>query len=202
MNIFLKAKHWQLFIPLVGIPVIIQGFVMSQIMNSVLTQDPGNFESLFKPFALIPFATILFMAVYYGWMWSIGIGLSKKLPFELKPNTTWFKITMIFPFVYLILFSFFMYSMIGSLSQMNENINPDFTYIGFIFPLHLMAMVCSFYNLYFVAKVIKTSEKQKGVGFGDYIGEFFLIWFFFVGVWILQPKINEMSEEYYEEEIV
>ena len=44
----------------------------------------------------------------------------------------------------------------------------------------------------FVAKTIQTAESQRTVSFGDYIGNFFLIWFLPIGVWILQPKINEL----------
>ena len=62
----------------------------------------------------------------------------------------------------------------------------------FIIPLHLFSMFCIFYCLYFVAKTYKTAELQREVSFGDFVGEFFLFWFYPIGVWFLQPKINEM----------
>ena len=46
-----------------------------------------------------------------------------------------------------------------------------------------------------MAKTIKTAEQKRKLDFGDFAGEFFLMWFFMIGVWILQPKINRMSEE-------
>jgi len=49
-----------------------------------------------------------------------------------------------------------------------------------------------FYSMYFVAKTIKTAELQRKVGFGDFVGEFFLLWFYFIGVWIVQPKVNKL----------
>ena len=72
--------------------------------------------------------------------------------------------------------------------------NPGSIFTGFavIFPLHIFSMFCIFYCLYFVAKTIKTIELQRQVTFSDFAGEFFLIWFFFIGVWILQPRINKM----------
>jgi hypothetical protein len=51
-----------------------------------------------------------------------------------------------------------------------------------------------FYCIYFVAKVIKTVESQEKVSFGDCLGDFFLIWFFFVGIWVIQPRINVLSQ--------
>ena len=61
-----------------------------------------------------------------------------------------------------------------------------------IFPLHMFAMFAIFYCLYFVAKTYKTVELQRTVTFSDYAGEFFLFWFFPIGIWVIQPKINAM----------
>jgi hypothetical protein len=63
---------------------------------------------------------------------------------------------------------------------------------GFIFILHLLSMFGIFYSLYFVAKTIKTVELQTKVSFSDFAGEFLLIWFFPIGIWVVQPKINKM----------
>ena len=67
--------------------------------------------------------------------------------------------------------------------------------IGVIVPLHLFSMFCIFYSLYFVAKTFKTVELQRQVSFSDFAGEFFMIWFYPIGIWIVQPKINKMIEE-------
>ncbi len=48
------------------------------------------------------------------------------------------------------------------------------------------------YSLYFVAKNLAMAEKQEKVAFYDYAGPFFLLWFFFIGVWVIQPRINKM----------
>ena len=66
--------------------------------------------------------------------------------------------------------------------------------VGIILPLHLLSMFGMFYSLYFVAKTFKTVELQKEVNFGEFAGEFFMLWFYFIGIWIIQPKINKMSE--------
>ena len=77
---------------------------------------------------------------------------------------------------------------------MNEESN--FIAIAGIFaiivPVHLFAMFCIFYSLYFVAKTFKTVELQRTVTFSDFAGEFFLLWFYPIGIWIIQPKINRM----------
>jgi hypothetical protein len=39
------------------------------------------------------------------------------------------------------------------------------------------------------------------VKFRDFAGEFFLVWFYPVGVWIIQPKINKMIEVSQQEQL-
>ena len=63
-----------------------------------------------------------------------------------------------------------------------------------LIPLHFLSIGCMFYNMYFVARTIKTAEMNKPVEFSDYIGEFFLMWFYIIGIWIIQPKVNNMKE--------
>jgi len=82
----------------------------------------------------------------------------------------------------------------NTLQATNE---PPFWLLGafaVIIPLHLFSMFCIFYCLYFVAKTIKTVELQREVTFSDFIGEFFLVWFHLIGVWILQPRINKFVQ--------
>jgi hypothetical protein len=66
---------------------------------------------------------------------------------------------------------------------------------GFIFPFHLLAMYCMLYLLYFVSKNLVLAERGKPASFYDYSGPFFLLWFFPIGVWIIQPKVNPLYEE-------
>jgi hypothetical protein len=48
--------------------------------------------------------------------------------------------------------------------------------------------------MYFAAKTLKTVELKREATFSDFVGEFFLIWFNFIGIWILQPKINKIIQ--------
>ncbi|TLM91175.1 hypothetical protein [Hymenobacter jeollabukensis] len=66
------------------------------------------------------------------------------------------------------------------------------TALLFIVPLHLLSMAGIFYVLRFVAKALKAVEYQRPVEVGDYLGEFFLLWFFPAGIWVIQPRINRL----------
>jgi hypothetical protein len=49
-----------------------------------------------------------------------------------------------------------------------------------------------FYTLWFNAKTFKSVELQREALIGDYIGEFFLLWYFPIGIWFIQPRINKI----------
>jgi len=60
-----------------------------------------------------------------------------------------------------------------------------------------LSVGCSIYTYYHTAKTIKLVEKGNTQRKPEFIGEFFLIWFYFIGVWILQPRINRLQEDDY-----
>jgi hypothetical protein len=63
--------------------------------------------------------------------------------------------------------------------------------VAFI-PMHFLMMFCAFHILYFVSKSLLIVETGSPVSFYDYAGAFFLIGFFPVGVWTIQPRINRL----------
>ena len=196
MNIFLKAKHWQIFLLSFGIPFIIYIIMIVSLMSNFMNMQRGidsrpDAFIIYRFFTIFPIVMLIFIGVLYGWFWSIAIGLQKKVPEGIKMKIMKFKIFFFYIICYMILFMgsfFFMFRAINFL----EYIGPSF--MMFILPFHFFAMFCSFYMLYFVAKTFKTVELQREVKFSDFAGEFFMIWFFPIGIWILQPKINKMIE--------
>lgn len=204
---FLKAKHWQLFSLFYGIPLVFQVVMMGTIFASIAgSRNPDSFF-IFDFMKYLPLLVILVSGVFFGWIWSVVIGLQAKVPEEAKMNLKRFKVFFFIPLIYLIGFSFFISSIMMNVTDVAINnrmgvpTEPDIALIGglvvFIVPLHLFSMFCIFHSFYYVAKTLKSVELQKSVEFSDYAGEFFLTWFFMIGVWILQPKINKLvnSEE-------
>ncbi|MGE0079138.1 MAG: hypothetical protein AB7S48_14870 [Bacteroidales bacterium] len=195
--LFLKAKHWQLFLLTFGIPMIFQFIVMGLMISNFATQTNPDPTVMFNYMKYSPVIMIVFMAIFFGWFWSVAIGLQNKVPENVTMKVRKFKVFFFIPLIYILVFMmFFSISMNGLFSS---NPEPNLVLIGglfaVIFPLHFFAMFCIFYSLYFVAKTFKTVELQREVKFGDFVGEFFLIWFYPVGIWIVQPKINKMIEE-------
>jgi len=187
MNIFLRLKHWQLFGLLIGIPFIFQIVGMTTVIAS---QDPT------KMFIIFPPMMILYMGIFFGWFYALGVNLNKRLPATVKMSLTKFKWFLIIPAVYIVFFSIFIFGIFGGIFDSGKP-NPVVIVdnFGIIFPLHIFSMFCIFYCLYFNAKSLKAVEWQRPITFSDYAGEFFLIWFFPIGIWIIQPRINKIFDE-------
>ena len=185
---FLKAKHWQLFLLTFGIPMIFQFVMMGAIFAQIGSENNPDPSFMFNYLKFFPIMMILFMGVLFGWFWSVAIGLQSKIPDGVKMKVKKFKLFFFTALIYILFFlGFIMPSMIG------VALNPVIFVV--IVPLHLFSMFCMIFIFYFVAKTFKTVELQREVSFSDFAGEFCMIWFYPIGVWILQPKINKMTEE-------
>jgi len=194
MNLFLRAKHWQIFLLTFGLPFVFQVIMMVDIFSNLMAKnDPTMIFGYFKFF---PIMLVLYVGTLFGWQWSVAIGLQKKIPVGINMKVTRFKIFFFIPLVYITLIAAFVgFVMSGHIFRQGVP-DPSIVYLfPIIFPVHLFSMFCIFYCIYFVAKTIKTVELQREVAFSDFMAEFFLVWFHFIGIWILQPKINKMAEE-------
>ena len=200
-NLFLKAEHWQLFIVLVG-PIALFQVIMVQSMSSTFAsfengQVPPKPEEFFSMFKFMPLLLVSMVTVQGGWLWSLGTGLHKKVPEHLQMNVKLFK-------GFLLVYTFYTIFISSALSYIFSNISfsdptPDLSVLSYlpaifaiILPLHFFAIFCIIYCMRFVAKTLKTAEIGKKVKSDDYIGEFFLLWFFFIGVWIIQPQVHKI----------
>jgi len=186
MERFLKAKHWQLFILMIGLPFFTQ-------IITILVGFFGDFDTAVY---LSPLSTILYLAFFMGWFWSIGSTFHHMVPETVKLNLKRFKSFIIIASVYVILFSTYtQFQAAGIIESDTVSASSMLWSFAIIFPLHLFSMFCIFYALWFNAKTIKSIELQKNVSFPDYAGEFFLIWFFPIGIWFIQPKLNKLLKE-------
>ena len=182
MTKFLTLKHWQLFGLLIGVPMVFQFITIGSVIAS---KNPTTM------FYFFPIMMVLFIGLFFGWFYSLGTNLYKKLPETATMNLTKFKIFLFIPVVYMLFLSVFMFGMFSNIATGGQ---PNPAIFALIVPLHLFSMFCIFYCLYFNAKALKTVESQKPVTFSDFAGEFFLIWFFPIGIWIIQPRINKLFD--------
>lgn len=196
-TLFLKAKHWQLFLLTFGLPMIFQYFMIGAMFTHISTATHPDPSIIFNYMKFFPLIMIVFTGILFCWLWSVAIGLQKVVPADVKMKVTKFKIFFFFQIVYLICFLLFLGISINGI--LTGETSPDGGRIGAIFgiilPLHFFSMFCIFYCLYFVAKTFKTVELQREVKFEEFAGEFFMIWFYPIGCWIIQPRINKLINE-------
>lgn len=198
-NLFLKARHWQLFLVTFGIPMIFQFFMMGMMFSSIANRSQPDVDIFINYFTFFPILMFLFMGSLFGWFWSVATGLQSKIPAHVKMQTRKFKFFFIIPIAYILLLMIFMANIFMAIpNTFAHGQQPDVGFIGMVMamivPVHLFSMFCIFYCLYFVAKTFKTAELQRETTFSDFAGEFFMIWFYPLGIWIIQPKINKMME--------
>lgn len=182
MTKLLTLKHWQLFGLLMGLPMLFQFITIGSMFSS---NDPTAM------FYFFPIMMILFVGLFFGWFYALGTNLHKKLPATATMNLNKFKIFLFIPVVYMLFICVFI---VGMFSNISSGVEPNPAIFAVIVPLHLFSMFCIFYCLYFNAKALKTVEWQKPVTFSDFAGEFFLIWFFPIGIWIIQPRLNKLFD--------
>jgi hypothetical protein len=175
---FLRAKHWQIFLLLFGITILGDVAVISDSISETAQSPFGKAGLLFGV------VMVLFMFCFLAWFWSMGSFLNLIVQPTLRLKMGFFRFALIYPVVYLPVFMWLF-----------QSISLDPRLFVVILPLHFFAMFCMFYLLYFVSKSLVLAETSKSASFYDYAGPFFLIWFFPIGVWFTQPRINRLYQE-------
>jgi len=137
---------------------------------------------------------IFFTIGTFGWIWAISTTLNSKLPDGVTLNSNRFRILFMIPIIYIVAILIWMGQAFSGGSSELENANPS-AIAAIIIPLHLLSMVIIFWGVRFAAKTMKSVELGRMAKFGDYAGEFFLIWFSVIGYWILQPRLNKLIED-------
>jgi hypothetical protein len=172
--------------------------MQNQIKNN--GAEPNPFI-MFEQMKYFPFVMLGFTIFQFAWQWSVGVSLHPKLPKQVKMNLNVFKAFLIIPFVYIVVISMGMGSVISNMSestmrstegQPSEDLINMIKWFPIFILLHLFSMFCLFYTIYFLSKELRAVEKQDYINGNDYIGEFFMNWFLPVGIWFLQPRINKI----------
>jgi hypothetical protein len=174
-RLFLRAKHWQLFLLLAGVVVGCQIALVSTFPTS---NSPEDFAKALRTVGAATLALVFLMA---SWFWGLGSFLNALVPLSGRPPIRVFRLALIYPAAYAVVFFCVLW------------LTQDVPAV--IFPFHLLATGCMFYNLYFVAKSLTLAETGRtAASFYDFSGPFFLLWFFPLGIWVIQPRINRLFD--------
>ncbi len=165
MNLFLTAKAWQVFL-----------IIMGSMVGGAFIQPVAN------NFAVFMVSTLIFMAVWMAWLFSIALAANKKLDPALRKSPRLMVAGAGFAAFYLMVTPWIWPDM-----RTGQGGLP-----ALMIPMHLLAMLGIFYSLVFTANRLTTLERKQKVSFFDYSGPFFLLWFFPIGIWFIQPRVNKL----------
>ena len=172
-SFFLRAKHWQLFLLLFLVPTILEiaaAQYAPEKVRSLKDLGPGGFVYL----GLWFIGTVCI----FVWLWAMGSFLNSIQKLGVRLNLSFFRVALVFVSVYMVVF--FPVVLIAE---------PP---AQVIVPLHLFATSCIFYAFYFVARSLATTNKGRQVSFRDYAKPLILLIIFPIGVWSIQPRINQL----------
>ena len=98
--------------------MIFQFVLMGSMISAIVLHTNTDPAIMFSYMKFFPFIMILFGGVYFGWFWSVAIGLQKRVPGNVKMKIKKFKIFFFIPLTYILLILIFMSTV---LSGMLEN---------------------------------------------------------------------------------
>ena len=189
-SFFLKAKHWQMFSLIFVIPISLQATLVPWLVLN-------NYWTLALVTSLI--TVVLSTGTFYLWLWTIGTGLHHRLPIGVNMNLNFFKISLLYPVIYVSCLIICITLLVNQFMQgaaLDSFIDPTssilYVLIAVVVILHLTAIFCVFYTFWFSAKIIHAVRSNTPIGFSKILNEFFLLWFLPIGIWFIQPKINSI----------
>lgn len=202
MKFVLHLKHWQLFLLTFAIPIILYVIFFTTMFMTVFASG-GKFDGLpaisIVMLVLLGIAYITALVIGISWVYNLATGLYKKLPAGNNMKIKRFYFAFFYPMIYLFIFFLFMAGMAFTAFQTTQSVEggipPFFGIFFLIIPFHLLAMACMFYILYFIAKSLRSVELKREAEINEYIADFILIWFSFIGIWFIQPRVNQIFSD-------
>ncbi len=198
-SIFLRAKHWQLFIPLLVVPFVTMIIFAIVIAFFLVTNNPKGPEDIVWIFYFFPVIAIICGFIQFAWFWNVITKLSKLTKNPLGFPYRRIKLFFFIPIIYFCILPFFIaYAVKATSVPVSQPIDGAFQLalmgIG-VFLLHFFSIFCILHTIYFAAKTIRSVELKRNARFSTFVGDFFLIWIFPVGIWFIQPRINKLIEK-------
>lgn len=123
---------------------------------------------------------VLLFTIFLLWFIGLDAELMKRIPLKIKPSNTLFLIN-----IFLIYLG---YCALAILLDPGESIHVT----GFA-TLPVLYIFYAWFSIYnHLSKLLSYSEDETEVPFNKRVGDMILFFFFFIGVWWLQPRIKEV----------
>lgn len=166
MSFFIKLRHWELFLML----------ALPTIMTLMFDIPP---EPL-----VVSTIGLFAMLVLFLWMFSIGAWCNRQLPESQRHSPLPFAAGLVIPVVYLLLYIFLHVPLLedGAPSQPPR----------WMLPLHMLSLLGIFYGLWYTARQLKSLQENEDADFMIFSSTFFMLFIFPIGLWLIQPSVNQL----------
>ena len=194
---FLRAKHWQLALIFMAIFALMPIFFASYFINVINNTDPFMNDPAAMHFPFWMFVPLVLLLAYdFLYYWSVGMGLHGLIKEPGKLKLKYLQWALAYPIIYMSVALGLSLTFVFSVDGMLFEPGPNMIVIMLLaIPLHLLAIFCGFYKIYFMARLVKSVELGRTARLDEAIVEGVLFWFYFIGIWIIQPKVNEFYEK-------
>ncbi|MCW0485029.1 hypothetical protein [Gaoshiqia sediminis] len=176
MNILLKMKAWQLFFISFILPWILSFLYLFFV-------DLETFDAVDKLMGAI---SIMYYSVFLAWNYKVVKTFNKNSDALTKKQIKrldWLIAVLVIYILYL--------------TTHISKIFPDSVIVSIlIWILILAASFAFFYILFSTAKTLKYMQLKNQLRTSDIIVEMFVIFYFPIGVWWVQKKVNRYYNEY------
>lgn len=172
MKRIINLKHWQLFL-IILLPVLVSELI------------PTHLALLRTLLSFISFFTLFF------WMYSIVNVLSEEVfNGELQNRKYYLTAYLVFIFAGVAVYILNKYFVLTNDRSINSN---DGVLFWFILILCLCSLWSIFYIYYYTARTISLANIKFNPDEGSITTNYFLaFWFYIIGIWFVQPKVNEL----------
>jgi hypothetical protein len=177
-----RRRAWQIFLALIAPMILLQLFVMGKMLPLTEVGDIAKSELLQQLVQRTLILTLVMLLVLFAWLDAIALVSNQLIKPSLRPALRGYAAAMIYALTYCALAVHFFP---GYISNGQEFPAP-------IVVMHIAATAANLYVLAFTAKSLVLAEKQSEVSFSDYFGTFVQVWFFPIGVWFVQRRVNKL----------
>jgi hypothetical protein len=184
MDVFVKLKSWQMFL------IIVLPFATSVVQ--IWIYSFFSLEISINAAAALAYLRLVASLTLFLWLYVVGSKLNEKIGPD-KYETRFLKASTIYMALFLIS------------DKVRREMGIDLSFMDTEFAVYttvyaiswfqVISWICLIYSYYFVAKVLLSAELGRGTSFGEFVGTFFLILFILIGIWWIQPRINEVFSE-------
>lgn len=176
-----RQKAWIIFLAIIG-PIVACQIYLTSSMPAPGT-EPETFQS--ADFAAmvrgVILGTLLMLTLLIGWLVSAGKAANRRIDAPGRPTFMPVSAAAVYVLGYMVA-SLYLWP-----ALMAGELAPSMIVVP-----HLLSVVAMFSLLVLVARNVAIAEKQAGLSTGSSAGLFFAAWFFPIGIWFIQPRVNRL----------